>query len=81
MRSSCGKYVMDVAIYLRLGTIVISAIKAHFWQKKKKAHIVFSLYKYSLFCFINFPVFEIKALLPKCKAMNSEFWGFSLFKI
>jgi hypothetical protein len=27
MRSSCGKYVMDVAIYLRLGTIVLTSSK------------------------------------------------------
>ena len=27
MRSSCGKYNMDVAIYLRLGTIVIFDLK------------------------------------------------------
>ena len=27
MRSSCGKYVMDVAFYFRLGTIVIGAQK------------------------------------------------------
>jgi hypothetical protein len=27
MRSNCGKYVMDVAIYLRLGTIVIGIVK------------------------------------------------------
>ena len=29
MRSSCEKYVMDVAIYLRLGTIVIVHTVSH----------------------------------------------------